>query len=73
MGLSLEVERFCFDQILQVTNLELSEKSLHRVTLGIGQDLIHQNAIKRRERERIHELARRYTSMVSDARSQRAI
>jgi 2-dehydro-3-deoxyphosphogluconate aldolase / (4S)-4-hydroxy-2-oxoglutarate aldolase len=41
--------------------------------LGIGQHLIHQNAIKRRERERIHELARRYTSMVSDARSQRAM
>lgn len=38
--------------------------------LGIGQHLIHQNAIKRRERERIHELARRYTNMVSDARSQ---
>jgi 2-dehydro-3-deoxyphosphogluconate aldolase/(4S)-4-hydroxy-2-oxoglutarate aldolase len=41
--------------------------------LGIGQHLIHQNSIKRRERERIHELARRYTTMVSDARSQRAI
>lgn len=39
--------------------------------LGIGQHLIHENAIKRRQRERIHELARRYTSMVSDARSQR--
>jgi 2-dehydro-3-deoxyphosphogluconate aldolase/(4S)-4-hydroxy-2-oxoglutarate aldolase len=43
------------------------------VALGIGQHLIHQNAIKRRERERIHELARRYTSMVSDARNQMAI
>jgi 2-dehydro-3-deoxyphosphogluconate aldolase/(4S)-4-hydroxy-2-oxoglutarate aldolase len=41
--------------------------------LGIGQNLIHQNAIKRRERERIHELARRYTSMVSEARSQMAM
>jgi 2-dehydro-3-deoxyphosphogluconate aldolase / (4S)-4-hydroxy-2-oxoglutarate aldolase len=41
--------------------------------LGIGQHLIHQNAIKRRERERIHELARRYTCMVSDARSQMAM
>jgi 2-dehydro-3-deoxyphosphogluconate aldolase/(4S)-4-hydroxy-2-oxoglutarate aldolase len=40
--------------------------------LGIGQHLIHQNAIKRRQRERIHELARRYVSMVSDARSQMA-
>jgi 2-dehydro-3-deoxyphosphogluconate aldolase/(4S)-4-hydroxy-2-oxoglutarate aldolase len=38
--------------------------------LGIGQHLIHQNAIKRRQRERIHELARRYMSMVADARSQ---
>jgi 2-dehydro-3-deoxyphosphogluconate aldolase/(4S)-4-hydroxy-2-oxoglutarate aldolase len=38
--------------------------------LGIGQHLIHQNAIKRRQRERIHELARRYKSMVSDARSE---
>jgi 2-dehydro-3-deoxyphosphogluconate aldolase/(4S)-4-hydroxy-2-oxoglutarate aldolase len=43
------------------------------LALGIGQHLIHQNAIKRRERERIHELARRYTSMVSDARNQMAI
>ena len=40
--------------------------------LGIGQHLIHQNAIKRRQRERIHELARRYVSMVSDARAQMA-
>jgi 2-dehydro-3-deoxyphosphogluconate aldolase/(4S)-4-hydroxy-2-oxoglutarate aldolase len=40
--------------------------------LGIGQHLIHQNAIKRRQRERIHELARRYVSMVSNARSQMA-
>ena len=40
--------------------------------LGIGQHLIHQNAIKRRQRERIHELARRYMGMVSDARGQLA-
>jgi len=40
--------------------------------LGIGQHLIHQNAIKRRQRERIHELARRYMGMVGDARSQSA-
>ena len=40
--------------------------------LGIGQHLIHQNAIKRRQRERIHELARRYMGMVSEARSQLA-
>ena len=39
--------------------------------LGIGQHLIHQNAIKRRQREWIHELARRYTNMVKEARSQR--
>jgi 2-dehydro-3-deoxyphosphogluconate aldolase/(4S)-4-hydroxy-2-oxoglutarate aldolase len=37
--------------------------------LGIGQHLIHQNAIKKRQREWIHELARRYTSMVTEARS----
>jgi 2-dehydro-3-deoxyphosphogluconate aldolase/(4S)-4-hydroxy-2-oxoglutarate aldolase len=41
--------------------------------LGIGQHLIHQNAIKRRQREWIHELARRYTNMVSDARRERTI
>ena len=40
--------------------------------LGIGQHLIHQNAIKRRQRGRIHELARRYMAMVSDARGQLA-
>ena len=39
--------------------------------LGIGQHLIHPNAIKRRQREWIHELARRYMNMVSDARSVR--
>jgi 2-dehydro-3-deoxyphosphogluconate aldolase/(4S)-4-hydroxy-2-oxoglutarate aldolase len=38
--------------------------------LGIGQHLIHQNAIKRRQREWIHELARRYMNMVSEARHQ---
>jgi 2-dehydro-3-deoxyphosphogluconate aldolase/(4S)-4-hydroxy-2-oxoglutarate aldolase len=37
--------------------------------LGIGGHLIHQDAIKRRERGWILELARRYMSMVSDARS----
>ena len=39
------------------------------VALGIGRDLIHQDAIKRRERGWITELARRYTKMVSEARS----
>jgi 2-dehydro-3-deoxyphosphogluconate aldolase/(4S)-4-hydroxy-2-oxoglutarate aldolase len=38
--------------------------------LGIGRDLIHQDAIKRREREWIHELARRYANMVARARAQ---
>jgi 2-dehydro-3-deoxyphosphogluconate aldolase/(4S)-4-hydroxy-2-oxoglutarate aldolase len=41
--------------------------------LGIGQHLIHENAIKRRQRERIHELARRYINMVSDARRERTV
>ena len=36
--------------------------------LGIGRHLIHQDAIRLRQRERIHELVRRYKSMVSDAR-----
>jgi 2-keto-3-deoxy-6-phosphogluconate aldolase len=36
--------------------------------LGIGRDLIHQDAIKRRERGWITELARRYTKIVADAR-----
>jgi 2-dehydro-3-deoxyphosphogluconate aldolase/(4S)-4-hydroxy-2-oxoglutarate aldolase len=38
------------------------------VALGIGRDLIHQDAIKRRERGWIIELARRYTKIVADAR-----
>jgi 2-dehydro-3-deoxyphosphogluconate aldolase/(4S)-4-hydroxy-2-oxoglutarate aldolase len=38
--------------------------------LGIGKDLIHQDAIKRREVRWIRELARRYVGMISDARSQ---
>jgi 2-dehydro-3-deoxyphosphogluconate aldolase/(4S)-4-hydroxy-2-oxoglutarate aldolase len=42
------------------------------VALGIGQHLIHQNAIRLRQRERIHELARRYKRIVSDARNQLA-
>jgi 2-dehydro-3-deoxyphosphogluconate aldolase/(4S)-4-hydroxy-2-oxoglutarate aldolase len=37
--------------------------------LGIGGDLIHQDAIKRRERGWITELARRYTTMVNQARN----
>jgi len=38
------------------------------VALGIGRDLVHQDAIKRRERGWITELARRYLKMVSEAR-----
>ena len=36
--------------------------------LGIGEHLIHRDAIKRRERGWIHELSRRYLGMVSEAR-----
>jgi 2-dehydro-3-deoxyphosphogluconate aldolase/(4S)-4-hydroxy-2-oxoglutarate aldolase len=43
------------------------------VALGIGQHLIHQNAIKHRQREWIHELAGRYTQMVREARMQQTI
>jgi 2-dehydro-3-deoxyphosphogluconate aldolase/(4S)-4-hydroxy-2-oxoglutarate aldolase len=39
------------------------------VALGIGRDLIHQDAIRRRERGWITELSRRYLKMVSEARS----
>jgi 2-dehydro-3-deoxyphosphogluconate aldolase/(4S)-4-hydroxy-2-oxoglutarate aldolase len=39
------------------------------MALGIGRDLIHEDAIRRRERGWIMELARRYTKMVSEARS----
>jgi 2-dehydro-3-deoxyphosphogluconate aldolase/(4S)-4-hydroxy-2-oxoglutarate aldolase len=36
--------------------------------LGIGEHLIHRDAIRRRERGWIHELSRRYLGMVSEAR-----
>jgi len=39
------------------------------VALGIGADLIHQDAIKHRNVAWIRELSRRYTNMVSEARS----
>jgi 2-dehydro-3-deoxyphosphogluconate aldolase/(4S)-4-hydroxy-2-oxoglutarate aldolase len=39
------------------------------VALGIGRDLIHQDAIRRRERGWITELARRYLKMVAEARA----
>ena len=38
--------------------------------LGIGADLIHQDAIRRRERNWIIELARRYVHMVKQARAE---
>src|SRR5579871_1234253 len=38
--------------------------------LGIGRDLIHEDAIKRRDHGWIRELARRYRNMVNQARSQ---
>jgi 2-dehydro-3-deoxyphosphogluconate aldolase/(4S)-4-hydroxy-2-oxoglutarate aldolase len=38
------------------------------VALGIGADLIHQDAIKHRNASWIRELARRYTEMVKEAR-----
>jgi len=38
------------------------------VALGIGRDLIHQDAIRRRERGWIIELSRRYLKMVAEAR-----
>jgi 2-dehydro-3-deoxyphosphogluconate aldolase/(4S)-4-hydroxy-2-oxoglutarate aldolase len=38
--------------------------------LGIGRDLIHEDAIKRRDDGWIRELARRYRSMVNQARAQ---
>jgi 2-dehydro-3-deoxyphosphogluconate aldolase/(4S)-4-hydroxy-2-oxoglutarate aldolase len=38
--------------------------------VGIGRDLIHQDAIKRRDRAWIRELARRYVAMVRQARTQ---
>ena len=40
------------------------------IALGIGGDLIHQDAIKRRDGAWIKELARRYANMVSQARSE---
>jgi 2-dehydro-3-deoxyphosphogluconate aldolase/(4S)-4-hydroxy-2-oxoglutarate aldolase len=40
------------------------------VALGIGRDLIHQDAIKRRDANWIQELSRRYTQMVKQARDQ---
>jgi len=38
--------------------------------LGIGAHLIHRDAIRRRERDWIHELSRRYKRMIEEARAQ---
>jgi 2-dehydro-3-deoxyphosphogluconate aldolase/(4S)-4-hydroxy-2-oxoglutarate aldolase len=39
--------------------------------VGIGGDLIHQEAIRRRERDWIRELSRRYVGMIKQARSEK--
>jgi 2-dehydro-3-deoxyphosphogluconate aldolase/(4S)-4-hydroxy-2-oxoglutarate aldolase len=40
--------------------------------VGIGGDLIHQEAIRRRERDWIRELSRRYANMIKQARSEKS-
>jgi 2-dehydro-3-deoxyphosphogluconate aldolase/(4S)-4-hydroxy-2-oxoglutarate aldolase len=40
--------------------------------VGIGGDLIHQEAIRRRERDWIRELSRRYVGIIKQARSEKA-
>lgn len=40
--------------------------------VGIGRDLIHQDAIRRRERDWIRELSRRYVNIVKETRQERA-
>ncbi len=42
------------------------------VAVGIGSDLIHQDAIRRRERDWIRELSRRYMGIVKNTREERA-
>ena len=42
------------------------------VAVGIGSDLIHQDAIRRRERDWIRELSRRYASIIKITREERA-
>jgi 2-dehydro-3-deoxyphosphogluconate aldolase / (4S)-4-hydroxy-2-oxoglutarate aldolase len=41
------------------------------IAVGVGRDLIQPDAIKRRERDWIRELSRRYLHMVQEARNQR--
>jgi dihydroorotate dehydrogenase len=38
--------------------------------IGVGTELIPTEAIQRRQSQRIHELARRFTKLVKDAREQ---
>lgn len=40
--------------------------------VGIGRDLIHQDAIRRRERDWIRELSRRYVGIIQQTRQERA-
>ncbi len=40
--------------------------------VGIGGDLIHQEAIRRRERDWIRELSRRYAGLIKQARIEKA-
>lgn len=40
--------------------------------VGIGRDLIHQDAIRRRERDWIRELSRRYVGIIQQTREERA-
>ncbi len=40
--------------------------------VGIGRDLIHQDAIRRRERDWIRELSRRYVNIIKQTREERA-
>jgi 2-keto-3-deoxy-6-phosphogluconate aldolase len=42
------------------------------VAVGIGSDLIHQDAIRRRERDWIRELSRRYAHIIKTTREERA-
>lgn len=42
------------------------------VAVGIGRDLIHQDAIRRRERDWIRELSRRYVGIIKQTREERA-
>jgi 2-keto-3-deoxy-6-phosphogluconate aldolase len=39
--------------------------------IGVGSELLPKDAFERRQEDRIHELARRFLSMVKEARAQR--